>query len=47
MAAYAHPGLTPLSEADPEMFDLIEREKARQFSSIELIASENFTSKGP
>jgi glycine hydroxymethyltransferase len=27
------------------MYDLIEREKERQFSSIELIASENFTSK--
>jgi glycine hydroxymethyltransferase len=46
MAALSHPGLTPLSEADPELFDLIEREKYRQFSSIELIASENFTSKG-
>ncbi len=46
MASYAHPGLTPLEEADPELFDLIEKEKARQFSSIELIASENFTSRG-
>ena len=40
----AHPGLKPLSEQDPQMFELIEQEKKRQFSSIELIASENFTS---
>ena len=40
----AHPGRKPLSEQDPEMFELIEQEKNRQFSSIELIASENFTS---
>jgi glycine hydroxymethyltransferase len=37
-------GLTLLSEADPEVYDLIEREKRRQRSGIELIASENFTS---
>jgi len=42
---YDHPGLTPLSEADPDLYDLIEKEKARQWSGIELIASENFTSK--
>lgn len=35
---------TSLEVADPEMFDLLEREKARQWRSIELIASENFTS---
>merc|ERR1712086_873013 len=32
-------------EADPEMHALIEDEKARQMRSIELIASENFTSR--
>ncbi|KAG0521438.1 hypothetical protein BDA96_08G160300 [Sorghum bicolor] len=37
-------GLRPLSEVDPEVYDLIEREKRRQRSGIELIASENFTS---
>merc|ERR1711879_707410 len=35
----------PLSEADPEMFSLIGQEKARQSKCIELIASENFTSR--
>lgn len=34
-----------LSEVDPEMFDIIEREKARQIKSIQLIPSENFTSR--
>ena len=34
-----------LREWDPELFDLIEREKARQFLGLELIASENFTSR--
>ena len=29
-----------LAEHDPEMFDLIEREKNRQWRSLELIASE-------
>ena len=24
---YDHPGLTPLSEADPDLYDLIEKEK--------------------
>jgi len=38
-------GQTPLSEHDPEIFDLIEREKSRQWRSLELIASENFTSQ--
>ncbi len=37
--------LLPLSEADPEMHALIEKEKARQYSGLELIASENFTSR--
>merc|ERR1719326_328896 len=38
-------GNTPLAEADPEIHALIAEEKARQVTSIELIASENFTSK--
>jgi len=39
------PGNRLLSEADPTMFGLIEEEKSRQMRCIELIASENFTSK--
>jgi len=39
------PGNRSLKEADPVMFELIQEEKARQLCSIELIASENFTSK--
>jgi len=35
----------PLSEFDPEMFDLIQKEKQRQLRGLELIASENFTSR--
>jgi glycine/serine hydroxymethyltransferase len=35
----------PLVETDPQLCDLIEQEKARQRSSLVLIASENFTSK--
>jgi glycine hydroxymethyltransferase len=38
-------GNKSLKEADPEMHALIEEEKARQMRCIELIASENFTSK--
>mmetsp|Transcript_8898 Transcript_8898/g.14827 ORF Transcript_8898/g.14827 Transcript_8898/m.14827 type:complete len:476 (-) Transcript_8898:86-1513(-) len=38
-------GLVSLEEHDPELFDLIEQEKSRQWRSLELIASENFTSK--
>jgi glycine hydroxymethyltransferase len=37
--------LLSLEEHDPEMFDLIEQEKSRQWRSLELIASENFTSR--
>ncbi|GJN13310.1 hypothetical protein PR202_gb00002 [Eleusine coracana subsp. coracana] len=44
MESVADWGLTPLSEADPEVYDLIELEKRRQRAGIELIASENFTS---
>merc|ERR1712061_764078 len=39
------PGNKSLKEADPTMFSLIEEEKSRQMRCIELIASENFTSK--
>jgi glycine hydroxymethyltransferase len=35
----------PLSEFDPEMYDLIKHEKQRQLRGLELIASENFTSR--
>ncbi|RHZ81242.1 hypothetical protein Glove_122g103 [Diversispora epigaea] len=35
---------TPLQEDDAEIYDLIQKEKYRQFSGLELIASENFTS---
>ncbi|XP_073032155.1 serine hydroxymethyltransferase 3, chloroplastic-like [Primulina eburnea] len=34
-----------LSEADPEVQSIFDREKNRQFRSLELIASENFTSR--
>ncbi|KAH8926533.1 glycine hydroxymethyltransferase [Atractiella rhizophila] len=35
---------TPLKEEDSEIWELIEREKFRQFRGLELIASENLTS---
>ena len=35
----------PLAEVDPEIFDMIGKETARQNSRLELIASENFTSE--
>jgi glycine hydroxymethyltransferase len=35
----------PLAEVDPEVYDAIRRETARQDSQIELIASENFVSE--
>ena len=35
----------PLVEHDPELHDIIEREKARQFRGLEMIASENLTSR--
>lgn len=34
-----------LEEVDPEIFQVIEAERIRQFENIELIASENFTSR--
>ncbi|KAI3656726.1 hypothetical protein MP638_003043 [Amoeboaphelidium occidentale] len=36
---------TPLKQDDPEIYDLIQKEKVRQWSGLELIASENFTSE--
>jgi len=33
-----------LSEVDPELFDIIEKEKNRQYKGLELIPSENFVS---
>merc|ERR1712232_509817 len=38
-------GNKPLKEADPTMHNLIQEEKSRQMRCVELIASENFTSK--
>ena len=38
-------GNRPLKEADPTLYALVQEEKARQMRSIELIASENFTSR--
>src|SRR6202521_2826578 len=35
----------PLSQVDPEIFELIHKETERQSSRLELIASENFTSE--
>jgi len=37
--------MSELQKRDPNMYDLIQKEKKRQISSLELIASENFTSK--
>jgi glycine hydroxymethyltransferase len=31
---------------DPEMYKLIQKEKKRQIRGLEMIASENFTSRG-
>ncbi len=38
-------GCQSLAEADPEIFKAVEAEALRQFENIELIASENFTSR--
>ena len=38
-------GNQPLGVADPEVFEIMEKEKRRQFRGIELIASENFVCK--
>lgn len=34
-----------LSENDPELFEILKKEKRRQINGLELIASENFTSQ--
>ena len=34
-----------LENTDKEIFDLIQKEKSRQCNTLEMIASENFTSK--
>ena len=39
------PGNVSLEEHDPELADLIQQEMTRQWSGLELIASENFTSR--
>merc|ERR1719229_1024290 len=39
------PGNVPLKEADPALYTLVQEERNRQINSIELIASENFTSR--
>ncbi|KAJ8902282.1 hypothetical protein NDN08_006689 [Rhodosorus marinus] len=44
-SAGAASGNVRLEELDPEVYDLIEQEKARQWKGLELIASENFTSQ--
>jgi glycine hydroxymethyltransferase len=36
---------TPLEQSDPLLFDIIRREQERQNTTIQLIASENFTSR--
>lgn len=38
-------GNIPLKDADGEIYELIQKEKERQLETIELIASENFTSR--
>ncbi|KYQ92534.1 serine hydroxymethyltransferase [Tieghemostelium lacteum] len=38
-------GKTSVKESDPEIYNLIKLEKQRQFTGLELIASENFTSR--
>ena len=38
-------GNRPLEQVDPEIYEAIQEERNRQFENIELIASENFTSR--
>jgi len=38
-------GTEPLSQDDPDVWELIKEEKKRQISGLELIASENFASR--
>ena len=35
----------PLKDKDPELYQMIQNEKNRQYECLELIASENFTSR--
>jgi glycine hydroxymethyltransferase len=44
-SAESQTGLSALTETDPEIAAVIEKEYKRQFEHIELIASENFTSR--
>ncbi|HEY2123341.1 MAG TPA: hypothetical protein VGH07_07085, partial [Chthoniobacterales bacterium] len=39
------PGNPSLEQVDPAIFEVIQNEQKRQFENIELIASENFTSR--
>lgn len=39
-------GRESLRDIDPEMYGLIQKEKKRQIQGLEMIASENFTSRG-
>jgi glycine hydroxymethyltransferase len=41
----SQPGSLSLQEVDPAIFEAIQSERRRQFENIELIASENFTSR--
>lgn len=34
-----------LEQSDPDLYEIIKKEKSRQFYGLEMIASENFTSK--
>jgi len=45
MASATPSGSLALQYADPELYALIEKERDRQFRGLELIASENFTSR--
>jgi glycine hydroxymethyltransferase len=38
-------GRESLRDTDPEMYALIQKEKSRQMCGLEMIASENFTSR--
>ncbi|XP_045599694.2 serine hydroxymethyltransferase [Procambarus clarkii] len=40
-----YPLSKPLSEDDPQLYEILKKEKRRQFRGLEMIASENFTSR--
>jgi glycine hydroxymethyltransferase len=44
-AGYASQSGSPLRRTDPEIYDLVQAEEKRQREGLELIASENFTSR--